>query len=80
MNITKPHAAKSIFTEGEPGTFIVPPRITSMMTGVASCFAAHPRYRLTYTDGTTEEATCPDLQQGADIIAITSAVQSRRAA
>jgi len=51
----------------------------SMMTGVATCFAAHPRYRLTYTDGTNEEAVCPDLEQGADIIAITSAVQSHRA-
>jgi hypothetical protein len=69
---------KSLFTVGEQGTLIVPPNIESMMCGVATVFMVHPRYRLTYTDGSHEEAVCDQLERGASVFAITSAVQSKR--
>lgn len=53
---TKMKSKRSIFKPGEPITIIVPPRIQAMLTGVSQIECAHPRYRLTYEDGSHEEA------------------------
>ena len=50
----------SIFEPGEIGTWVVPPNVQAAVTGVRYVFIIHPRYRLTYEDGTTEEAVLPD--------------------
>ena len=68
---------KSIFTDGEPVTLLVPPKLHGMMTGVAQVTISHPRYRLTYTDGTWEEATVDIPQEDRhDIFKLTSAIQT----
>ena len=68
----------SIFTKGEEVTRIVPPKVLSMISGVHHIESAHPRYRLTYEDGTTEEATLDQGFNNQDFLAIVSEVQSKR--
>lgn len=67
-----------MFKPNEQGTLIVPPRIQSLMTGATSVFVIHPRYRVTYTDGTIEECELPDSEIGKDFMALVGAVQSKR--
>jgi hypothetical protein len=50
----------SLFKPGEQGTLVVLPYLLAVATGVQQVFIIHPRYRLTYVDGTTEEAVLPD--------------------
>lgn len=58
---TMPTTTQSLFTPGEPVTLLVPPHVYTMMSGATQIEIAHPRYRITYTDGTTEEATCENI-------------------
>jgi len=67
----------SIFTEGEKGTMIVPPRMIGMMAGCSHAFRSGNKFRLTYSDGSHEEAVC-ELPSDVEFLAIVSAVQSRR--
>lgn len=69
---------KTLFKDDEQGTWLVPPRIQSMICGVTRVFVIHPRYRLVYADGTTEDAILDDALRGADIFKLTSAVQAKR--
>jgi len=66
----------SLFRPNETGTLIVPPRIQAMMSAVKTVFAIHPRYRLTYIDGETEEAILDDSYRDADFLRLVSGVQS----
>ena len=75
MTISEP--TTSIFTDGEPVTLIVPPRIQAMISGVDQIECAHPRYRLNYCDGTKEEAIL-EGEAPTEFFAIVSAVQSKR--
>lgn len=69
---------KTLFQPNEQGTLIVPPNIQRMMTGAASIFVIHPRYRVTYIDGSTEECTLPDSEQDKEFMALVGAVQAKR--
>lgn len=75
-------AQVSIFKPGETGELIVPPNFQAMITGVRCVFANHPRYRITYEDGTTEEAVLPDTvdrESLTDFLRLVGALQDARA-
>ena len=49
----------SIFADNEQGTLEVYPVYMCQLTGVASVFHVGRKFRLTYLDGSSEEATIP---------------------
>lgn len=70
----------TLFTEGETCSCLIPAPIETLMTGAARIFYSHPRFHITYTDGETEEAICPELPERPTATEIVSAVQSKRLA
>lgn len=67
-----------LFVEGEKGNLLTPSSFESIITGVARAFYSYPRFNILYTDGTTEEAVCPELEEHPSIFKIVPAIQSRR--
>tara|TARA_R110000868_G_scaffold130260_6_gene339882 strand:- start:947 stop:1156 length:210 start_codon:yes stop_codon:yes gene_type:complete len=68
---------QSLFKDDEQGTLLVLPTVKAMMCGVSMIFFIHPRYRLRYVDGSTEEAVCEPADRN-DEFSIISAVQAKR--
>lgn len=67
--------AHSIFKTDEQVTILILPKVVGMVTGVSCIHSNHPRYRLTYRDGRTEEATCEPVNRACEFSVI-DAVQS----